>query len=494
MLQTDSQFERHRPYLLIGIILFSIATRIVTAEYLDIGGDNAYRWMYAKFLAEGVPITHWYQQTARWAILFPLAGLIKIFGQNPVVSYILPIFFASLTALLICLIGERLHSLRLGVSAALITVLFPQMAQAGSQLWPGVFTLAYLALCVWLLLVWLDKGSKVFLVLAALSFFLGWGSRVTMAYSYPGLALLIWLPRKDFKSLCIFSFTIGGLCLAEWAMFWHYTGASMGRLGVVTSSLAKYDEFNTTIADYLLNITKLTKLKGLLPIWILCMGASIYTTFSPDKRWRATAWMYIIHAALLVYMIASIHPLRLAIPVGTRFWGAIAPVGLLILFKALFDLKKTNPRTAKALIAIIFLAFLGFTLKKIPPVNSIMQMDRDYALLSPILKNRQPVLMRYETWQPNFIEESVISVITGKKGKRIAREDHVLAATARNHDRLVTLFVDGVHDHQDYFDKERLTRLDYTVYQFTPTGTEVNAKPAAEIVYGRKLHKVIPLP
>lgn len=494
MLETTHPIERYRFHILIGIILFSVATRIVTAEYLDIGGDNAYRWMYAKFLAEGVPIVHWYQQTARWAILFPLAGLIKIFGHNPVVTYILPIFFSTLTALLICLIGERLHSLRLGVSTALITILFPQMAQTGSQLWPGVFNLAYLTLCVWLILVWLDKGAIVFLILAAISFFLGWGARVTMAYSYPGLALLIWLPRKDFKSLCIFSFTLGGLCLVEWGMFWHYTGISMGRLGVVTSSLARYDEFNTTFADYLLNITKLTKLKGLLPIWILCMAASIYTTFSSDMRWRATAWLYIIHATLLVYMIASVHPFRLAIPVGTRFWGAIAPLGLLILFKTLFDLKSKSPRATKALIAIIFLAFTMFTIKKIPPVNSIFQMDRDYVLLSPILKNRQPVLMRYETWQPNLIEEYVISAVTGKKGKRVAREDHVLAATDRNHDRMVTLFVNDVHIHQDYFEKERLTRLDYTVFKFTPTGVEESAKPAAEIVYGRKLHKVIPLP
>ncbi len=490
MLETTPQLKGHRPYILIGIILFSIATRILTAEYLDIGGDNSHRWMYAKFLAEGIPITHWYQQTARWAILFPLAGLIKLFGQNPVITYILPIFFSSLTALLICLIGERLHSLRLGVSAALIAILFPQMAQTGSQLWPGIFHLGYLALCAWLILVWLDRKSTLILILAATVFFLGWGSRVTMIYSYPGLALLIWLPRRDFKSLCIFSFMIGGLCLIEWGMFWHQTGFTMGRIGLLKSVLAGYVEFDTTFTDYILNITKLTKLKGLLPIWILCMAASIYTTFSSDARWRAIAWLYIIHATLLFYMVSSIYPLRLAMPVGTRFWGVIAPIGLLLLFKTLFDLKIHRPRTAKAVIAIIFLVFIGFTIKKVPPVNSIMQMNEDFAVLQPIFEQRLPILMRYETWQPSFIEEVVIASITGQKGKRTPRQDHLDAAMVRNRSRLTALFVTNVEQYQEMKrDETTIQPLEGATYLFTPPGAPVDAPPAAESIFGRKLHR-----
>lgn len=480
--------------MLAGLFLFSIIVRTITAEYVDIGGDNSEKWRQVHYLVEGLGYTHWYQQTVRWAILLPLAGIMKTFGLNPVLTYIMPIFFASMTAVIICLIGERLHSLELGITSSLATIFFPQMVQTGSQLWPGIFELGYISLCAWLILVWLDERKTSLLTLAALFFFLGWGSRVTMIYAAPGLALLLWLPSRNFKALILVSFIVGGLFLIEWGAFWQIAGNPMGRIGILKSTHIQTAGLNISFTDYLLNIKKITKLKGLLAIWIVCLLSSIWIAATETSRWRAMSFLYLSYSFLLLYMVSGLSPLKLAMPVGTRFWGVIAPFGLLLLMKSLFDLLTIRPRIAKILMAIVFVVFIAFTAKKIPASNSILQVSQDYAQLSPILKDRKPVLMEYEHWQPNLIEEYVISAFTGKTGKRTPREDHVTTAIIRNHARMVALFVDDVREHDAFRNRDLLQQIGDTAYLYTPPNALFGSKPAAKIMFGRKHHQVLALP
>ncbi len=490
MLGNRQYSSSSRWLIFLGIIVLSIAVRIITAEYIDIGGDNSEKWRQVQHLLEGTGYTRWYQQTVRWGILLPLAGLMKTFGLNPVLNYVQPIFYSTIGTGLLYLIGEKLYSRSLGITVALATIVFPQMAQTGSQLWPGVFEFGYIALCVWLVLIWLDNRSTSILMLAALTFFLGWGCRVTMIYAAPGLALLIWLPTKELRPVLQCIGAIGLLIVLEWMIFWQITGDPLGRIGVLKSTHLVTAGLDISFMEYLMTFKKLVKLKGLIAVWALCLIAGLYVGFASDKRWRAMAWLYIIHAFLLLYMISGFNPVKPAMPVGTRFWGVIAPFGLLVLFKALFDLKQSWPRTGKTLIAILFLVFIGFSIKKIPPVNSLMQLDRDYTLLAPIFAENKPVIMRYEHWQPNFIEENVIAAFTGKKGKRVPGENHVIAAIRRNHARMIALFVNDIDKHASYW-KTPLQQVDYTTYLFIPPNAK-ETTPAAEIIFGRKLHEAHP--
>jgi hypothetical protein len=486
--------SRKRLLILAGIILASVVIRLITAEYIDIGGDNSEKLRQAHYLIEGLGYTQWYQQTGRWGIMLPLAGLMKLLGANPIIAYIQPIFYSTLAAACLFLIGDRLQERTLGIVAAGATILFPQMAQTGSQLWPGVFELGYLSLCVWLILVWLDTRKPVILLLAATIFFLGWGCRVTMIYAAPGLALLIWLPSRNFKALLLFFFPLVGFFLLEWSIFSMVTSYPLGRLGIIKATHLQTAGLGLSFQEYILNIAKLVKLKGLMPVWALCFLAAVRMAVTGDARWRALGLFYALYAILLLYMVSSLSPLKLAMPVGTRFWGVIAPFGLLLVVKCLFDLARTRPRTARWPLGALFLIFLVFTVKKIPPVNSLVQLNRDYQLLEPILAARKPVLMEYEHWQPNFMEEHVISMFTGKGGKRIPREDHVQAAIVRNHHRMVALFVTDLSLHDSYKMDERMTRVDYTTFLFTPPGAAPDAKPAAKIYFGRKLHRAVLLP
>ena len=163
-------------------------------------------------------------------------------------------------------------------------------------------------------------------------------------------------------------------------------------------------------------------------------------------------------------------------PMGTRFWGVIAPLGLLLLLKSLFDLKGIAPLTAKVLVTVVFLAFLAFTVKKVPPVNSLVQMNRDYRLLAPILNAHKPVLMRYEHWQPNFIEEYVIGALTGKKASASRARTTSSPPSTATTPAMVALFVDDVSLDEGYMDQKCLAPVGYTEYLFTPPGAPEGAK------------------
>ncbi|MDD3311836.1 glycosyltransferase family 39 protein [Pseudodesulfovibrio sp.] len=486
--------NEHTALIFLGIVLVSVAVRLLTAEYVDIGGDNFEKWHQVNALLTTGSYTFWYQQTVRWGILLPLAGLMKAFGLNPVIMYVQPVLYSSLAAGLVFLIGQRLHSRELGVTAALAAIVFPQMAQTGSQLWPGVFELFHLCLCLWLILIWLDTRSTPVLALAAVVFFLGWGCRVTMIYAAPGLALLLFLPTFRFRPVFLFFLIFGVLCTVEWAVFRQLTGNPMGRIGIIAATHLKTAGLGISLHDYLLNIKAIVKLKGLVAVWALCLIAALHNALDRDPRWRALGLLYAIHAFLLLYMLSSFSPLKLAMPVGTRFWGVIAPVGLLLLVRSLFVLRGARPRTAKALLALVFIAFLAFTAKKIPPVNSLVQLDCDYRLLAPLLAEKKPILMHYEHWQPDLIESKIISLFTGTKGKRVPREDHVLMAIQRNEYRTAALFVTDVTAHDDFIGPERLKRVDYTSFLLVPKGCDPATPPAAEVWFGRKLHRAEPLP
>ncbi len=72
------------------ILLISVCIRIITAEYVDIGGDNLWRWTSAKDFISGVGYPEWTHHNMRWPIMALLCLTMEIFGSNPVAYYLAP--------------------------------------------------------------------------------------------------------------------------------------------------------------------------------------------------------------------------------------------------------------------------------------------------------------------------------------------------------------------------------------------------------------------
>ena len=82
----------------------------------------------------------------------------------------------------------------------------------------------------------------------------------------------------------LFFLTFGVLCIAEWIAFWYVTGNPMGRIGVIQNSHLVSAGLEISFTDYLLNFTKLVKLKGLVAIWAVCLIAALHNVLTGSDR------------------------------------------------------------------------------------------------------------------------------------------------------------------------------------------------------------------
>jgi len=485
-----SWIEKNSSLVILLLFVISIGVRFITAEYVDIGGDNVWRWTSARDLFEGVGYHQWTHHNMRWAIMMPLWGVLGLLGKNPGVYYILPILVASIGTVFFYLIGRQLHSAVFGVVAALLVVVFPQMVQTGSQNWPSVFQFTSIAIAVWAILAWHEKQRASLLLLAAVFFFYSWGARTSAVYYFPGLLLLIWLPGKNFRAVFIFCVAVG-ICLAgEWIFFWLDTGNAWGRLGIIKTATFSVD--STSAHDYFFNFLKLKKLRGLLPVFILTVVASVAFLRAKDSRRRALAWFYLIFLFFFLYMVSSFNPIRLAQPIGTRYWCAVAPFGLLLLVLWFYELGERFPTVSRALILVLFAAFIAFSVKKIPAKNHIMQVISDYEVLSPVFAENKPVLLRWEPWRPNWIE-SKLSHVFGVKRKRKADAHHVRVAMERGIMRALGLYAPDTGQFYNY-DAGTLIQKDELSYEFVPDGASSDDPLGAVIIFDRKGAQAKPLP
>lgn len=469
---------------IVALFTLSVIVRLITAEYVDLGGDNSMRWFFASSLHFGIENLEWSHHTSRWIITLPLWGLLELFGDSLALYYILPIASTSVGVVFIYLIGSKLESPKLGMTAALLTILFPQMVQSGSQLWPSVFQFALLTLSIWSILVWLDKRQLVFLVMAALAFFCIWGARLSAIYLYPGLVLLIYLPSRDVKAVILFSLTIGFLCGLEWLFFWLDTGNPMGRIGVITqTAIARHETLS--FSKYLLRFVEFTKLRGLVIVLILTLVAAGTTLRNHDKRWVAISLIYLGYLFMLVYMVASINPIKPATWPSSRYWCAAAPIGLLLVCNTLLQMKASRPKTAKIALLLLFVSFFAFSAKKIQANNAIIQITNNQRIIEPLLTKHTPILFQWEPWRPNLVEGALYSLLGITKTNKGSSARHVKRAMMKERNRIVWLFLKDKTLSEVYRQGE-LVPVGHYQYIYLPPGANRHEPYGAIIQFDRK--------
>lgn len=480
----NTRLLRNTSFVIPALFFISVATRLITLEYIDIGGDNSIRWAYSSSLAYGVDGLELIHHTSRWIITLPLWGILEIFGIQPTLYYVLPILAASVGTIFIYLIGIQVRDEKLGLLAASVTILFPQMCQSGSHLWPSIFQFAFISMAIWSILCWDDHEHNGFIFFAALSFFLAWSARLTAVYFFPGLVALIILLSGRLTVAIRFTMTVGLLCLGEWVIFWLITGNPLGRIGIVTqSAIARHETLSIT--DYLFRFIEFKKLRGLIPVLILTIIASVIKLKNRDVRLKGIAILYLVYIFLLVYMVGSLFPIKPATWPSSRFWLAAAPFGLLLLCDALLDLKKKSPRTAGTLIVILIIAFTAFSIKKIPQVNSIKQIAANHAIIAPVLKAKTPILLEWTPWRPNFIEGQLYSLFGVEKKAKGVSADHVQMAMTREKNRIILVFLEDKSQIEPYLDGE-LLQVDKMKYLYIPPGSPHNTPHGAVIRFDRR--------
>jgi len=467
--------------LLLLIFATTILFRYLTAEYIDIGGDNSTVFFGVKHLIATGGFPTWNHHTARWSVTMPLYAIMHFFGTEPRLYYVLPFLFSGIGSVLIYILGERLGGKFVGTTAFLLLLVFPQMAQTGSQLWPSVFQFPAALLAIYLIYLWADKGSTVYLFLSACVFFYTWGARISAIYYFPGLLLIIWLECRRLRPVLFFCIVAAGCFLLETAVLWTFTENPLGKIGIVIGSHLGTME-PISLRQYLMHFTALIKFKGLLPIYLLTIGAAIYAWKKGDTRWKGMAGFYLIASLLSLYMVSSIHPLRLAQPQGTRYWCQLAPFGLLLAAWLLQVLHRRHPRTGLGLVVVLFTLFLVFSIKRIPPKNALTQMRDNQAVLAPALGHNARFRLVWHSWTPGWLEARLVPAKL--KSRKPLSKPGALRKMKKQAYRMMAMYAPvGLCGKQDY--KGFALQSDGS-WLYTPVGVAPDAPVLVDVDFDRR--------
>ena len=133
------------------------------------GVDERDYWYAAKALSQGFEYPALTHRTVRWAIILPVAALQRVFGVHPNVYYVAPILNALAQTALLYALGKTLRGRFTGILASLFMIFFPYQIRAASQVRPEIFSITYMLLCAYLLVIALRREGRNRTILVAVS-------------------------------------------------------------------------------------------------------------------------------------------------------------------------------------------------------------------------------------------------------------------------------------------------------------------------------------
>ncbi|SMF33808.1 ArnT family glycosyltransferase [Desulfovibrio gilichinskyi] len=419
-------------FYVLGIVALSTAVRALSLEYVEIGGDSLSVWENVVNLVNNGSYIEWTHHTIRWAINLPLYLMLKAFGTASTNYYILPILYSAISAVLVFYAGSVLKDRHFGFLSALLLILYPKMTTMGSQLWPGLYEMTYLLGGVLALLYWRKYGGWHLLAIAGILAGCAWGSRVTSIYYGPGILALLYLGKKRLRPILIFSVFFLAVVVLEWFCFYSITGRALGKFSIILRNHVSQGQLLITSGEYLLNFLNLIKLRGLLIVFLAGFAVSVWFLKRGDDNEKCISILFLGGLFFNVFMISSLHPLKLAAPIGSRYLTAGTPYLVMILLLGLRKWYESSPRAAKFFKYGLIIAFAAFTLKEVPSQNTFSRLQEDLQNGRIITEEKIPVLMRYTAWSPNIIEQSVMSLFGyEKQGRLKINEDIKMAKNAR---------------------------------------------------------------
>lgn len=196
-----------------AMFAISVAVRCYGAAPVDLGGDAVSKWQIIRvaiengFLSESAS-----HHVMRWAINIPVLIVQMTFGDAPSNYYIWPIFSASVTAVFLFLLGERVANWRWGILLATFFMTSSHVIRSGSQFLPMGPATMYMIGALYFLTLYLQNSRIRFLLLSAGFYFCSYGAKVTAIYYLPAFILLVLMGstyslkawKKNLKPLVFF--------------------------------------------------------------------------------------------------------------------------------------------------------------------------------------------------------------------------------------------------------------------------------------------------
>lgn len=325
----------------------SLTVRIASLYPLDIGGDPARKWWFARTWAYANHATDWEHHMTRMAInavVFPIQRLIADHG---VVYYVAPAAAATLFTVLMFFTARRIAGYPGAIFAALCSILFDQMEHAGSQLNPEVFECLYGALSFYCLVRYhaahratAGRATTGWLLATGVSMFLLYLTKEPNVFLYPGYALAVWMVSRRLRDVIILASVPFGLFLVETALYAIFTEFEKGRMQLVSASYAAQEKRpwkrNTTFFG-LFNrfvVVKDSWKLALYPFFVLWPALFFWRRVKPEARLVVPVAFSFL--AGITFYIRGINPIQAGTLFHQRYLAPVIP-GMFLTLAVVFD-------------------------------------------------------------------------------------------------------------------------------------------------------------
>lgn len=392
----------------------------------DIGGDAINYWFAAKHLYYGLTYSELTHQTSRFGIVLPMYISQLVFGVHPAVTAILPNILLCIQMVLIYKIAVRLHSVQAGFISAMLFLLCPYVIRWSGQILPPAFEGPALTMSFYFLLNYGENRKRPImnLLLSALMLFWAYTVKETDIYFMPAFILVMYMMKKNYKDIFLYSSVLFILFLMECGLYYHYTGDLLGRLHSITGH--HLDGEKLVPVSFLTLFSRYTgsELLWRIPFFIyLVFMVPVYK--KGNVQTRGLALSGIIFFTLIMFSVKSINPVIPALPfkeqylmTGLTFMTPVIAIGSIILYKLIQDRFRKTSETGSALltlkpyvITIALLSFAGIVVtssgilpKKAAPYYNNMfspskhqlnEFFRLHGLFNEAYKNNIPVVSDY---------------------------------------------------------------------------------------------------
>ncbi|WP_176724125.1 ArnT family glycosyltransferase [Desulfoplanes formicivorans] len=394
---------RHEMQIFFVLFVIGIFYRILTADYISYGGDAMYKWFQVKRLLYGFDFTGWdkyyptwNQHTSRWAINGVTYIFQYVFGTHPVVMYLCVFFMFSISLIFLFLISLRINGVYFATTSCLIYIFFPVMDAIGSQLLPGIFSITYMLIAIYFMILYVERDKFAFLFIHILFVFLAYSSKITSVFFIP--IFMIFLYKKKKKSLpLMYALSLIVLFFIEVTAFYFVSDGSLV-LGKMSCIIQGHGRGGDIDLNHMFSFMTFFERWIKLPIsWKLLFFISLLSSLYILKKFR-NSWISFIAVLCLCFVffetfaIKSINPIKIAEPIRVRYLSVILPLMILMVNYVLcniFLLQKSFIRKAVYVLLICAIPILYF--KEIHLVdNNIYKVYIDEKIINSSFENNKP--------------------------------------------------------------------------------------------------------
>jgi hypothetical protein len=290
----------------------------------------------------GYSFDHW---SARFALIAPVYLVRIATGGLAAGAYVLPVFLTLVMVFFSMKTSGLFGRIEAGFIAAIIMGVYPAMVREGSQILPGIFSMAYLMASFYFLMLYLrrEETGLLSVFLSALMMFLAYGTHIINIFFAPGMALILFIGNKRrWASMAVFSLTLFLFFMAETALYHFFTPYSLGHLDIIRSSHLAGNASLKAMAVWELFMRLV--LPG--PFFVLLLAASLwYCVICVRRKDHARLYPFVPAASflfLMVFAVKSLNPLVPALPLNSRYLDPSVP--FLVLFCSLLLLSGLETR------------------------------------------------------------------------------------------------------------------------------------------------------